>query len=431
MRKTWRLPIGAAMMVAGMMTVGQVAAKKEPESGLRASAPFREAVQQAEASLKSGDLTGAGGLIASLDATNPFEKYLKTSLAMELAVKRNDVVAQRKAIADLLESGGVPQARMGHLNYIAGYLSYQTGAIDNAVVYLARARELGVTEPKAALLLVESYVRQRKTDAAAQLLDQTIAAQKQAGKAVPASWYDRASTLAVARKDWTALSRYSGAKLAGEPISAPAWRSALAIYMEGARPDREAQLDLYRLQAATGSLASERDYQGYAALAAAQGYAAEAKSVLDAGISAGKLLGNDPIATPMLKTLKPRAVTYLASIKGLPGKAGSAASGAKAEQDGDKLLANSQFAEAVPYYRAALEKGVKDRDRVSTRLGIALARSGDFNGARAALAEVKGNDVWSQVATFWTAWVDVRTNASATPSSAAAAPPAVSHTASN
>lgn len=431
MKKMWRSSIGAAVLLAGMMAAGQAAAKKEPETGLRAAAAFRETVQRTEASLKSGDLTGAGGLIASLNATTPFEKYLKAGLSMELAVKRNDVVAQRKAIAELLESGAVPQAQLGHLNHVAGFLSYQTGAIDNAVVYLTRARELGVTDPKAALLLVESYVRQRKMDAAAQLLDQTIAAQKQAGQAVPASWYDRAGTIAVARKDWAALARYSGERLAAGPIAAPTWRTALAIYMEGARPDKEAQLDLYRLQAATGSLASERDYQGYATLAAAQGYAAEAKSVLDAGLSGGKLQSNDPVATPLLKTLKPRAVTYLAAIKGLPGKAGSAASGAKAEQDGDKLLANSQFAEAVPYYRTALEKGVQDRDRAATRLGIALARSGDFNGARAALAEVKGNGAWAQVATFWAAWVDARAGANAASASASATPPAVTRTAAN
>lgn len=408
MKKIWHSPIGAAVLLAGVMMTGQAEAKTETGSAFSAGAAFRSAVQRAQASLTAGDVTGAGGLIASLNAMTPFEKYLKASLSMELAVKRNDVVAQRKAIADMLESGAAPQAQIGHLNYVSGYLSYQTGAIDNAVVYLTRARELGVTDPKAALLLVESYVRQRKFDDAAQLLDQTIAQQKQAGQAVAPSWYDRATTIALARRDWGAVARYNSARLIGAPISAPVWRSALAVYMENARPDKEAQLDLYRLQAATGALASERDYQGYAALAAAQGYAAEAKSVLDAGISGGQLQRNDPIAAPLIKTVTPRAVTYLASVKALPGKAAGAASAAKAEQDGDRLLANSQFADAVPYYRAALDKGTADKDRTATRLGIALARSGDFAGARTALAQVTGTGPWSQIATFWSAWVDVR-----------------------
>ncbi len=406
MKKMWRSPIGAAVMVAGLMTVGQAAAKKEPASGLSASAPFRSGIQHAQASLKNGDLAGAGGHISALNATNAFEKYMKASLSMELAVKRDDVVAQRKAIADIIESGGAPQAQMGRLNYIAGFLSYQTGAIDNAVLYLARARDLGLTDPKAALLLSESYFRQRKYAEASKLLDEAIAQQKKAGQAVPSSWYDRAATIAIAGRNWASLATYNSSRLASAPVSPQVWRSALTVYMENAKPDKEAQLDLYRLQAATAALASERDYQGYAALAAAQGYPAEAKSVLDAGISEGKLQANDPVVTPLMNTAKPRAITFLASIKGLPGKAGSAASGAKAEQDGDKLLASSRFADAIPFYRTALEKGTSDKARTSTRLGIALARSGDFAGARSALAQVGGNGPWTQVATFWSAWVD-------------------------
>ncbi len=414
MKRIWRAGIATTLLLAGLATGSQAQAKKEPQGQLMASAAFRDAVTRIRGLLDKGDLPGAQSEIAALSPAGPLEKYMAASLDMELAVKRRDVVAQRSAIAKLIETGGVPEGQLAYLNHVAGYLCYQTGAIDNAVVYLTRARALGVTDPKAALLLADSYVRQRKLNEAAQLFDETIARQKQAGQPVPASWYDRAASLAYVRKDWGALARYRAAKLAQAPaVGAPEWRSALATYIAGANPDKEAQLDLYRLQAATGALASERDYQGYATLAAGQGYSAEAKSIIDSGVGAGKLNSNDPVATPLARTLSKRAVTYLASIKGLPGKADKVPSGAKAAQDGDSLLSGSQYAEAVPYYRAALAKGVTDRDRVSTRLGIALARSGDLPGARTALAQVTGTGSWSQVATFWSAWVDSRTAAQA------------------
>lgn len=412
MVQNWRNFFGAALLLTGVATAMPVQAKKAPESDVSANAAFRQAIAQVGDSLKRGDLSTAQASLTALSPSTPFEKYMVASLTMELATKRNDIVAQRSAIAKLLETDGVPQDQLGHLNHVAGYLSYQTGAIDNAVVYLTRARELGVTDPHAALLLAESYVRQRKINEAAQLLDVTITQQITAGQAVPASWYDRAVSLAYARKDWAGLARYGSAKLKSGEHKAPEWRSALVTYMEGAKPDKEAQLDLYRLQAATGGLASERDYQGYATLAAGQGYAAEAKAVLDTGISDGKLMKNDAVATPLLRTLTPRAVNYLASIKTLPGKAGAVANASKAAQDGDKLLAASQFAEAVPYYRTALEKGVTDKDRVSTRLGIALARSGDYTEADKVLTQVAGAGNWGQVATFWSAWVKTRSAAS-------------------
>ena len=46
-----------------------------------------------------------------------------------------------------------------------------------------------------------------------------------------------------------------------------------------------------------------------------------------------------------------------------------------------------------------------DADEVNTRLGIALARSGDKAGAKAAFAEVKGAPR-SGIAALWTAYVD-------------------------
>lgn len=413
MKRIWRTGIGTAALLAGFAAAFQAEAKKEPEGELTAAPAFREAVTNIRARLDQGDLAGAGSAITALSPSGPLEKYMAASLNMELAVKRRDIVAQRAAIAKLIESGGVPEGQLAHLNHIAGYLCYQTGAIDNAVVYLVRARALGVKDPKATLLLAESYVRQRKPVEAAPLLDEAIAEQKRAGQPVPASWYDRAASLAYGRKDWAALARYNAAKLAAPDITPPEWRSALATYMAGANPDKEAQLDLYRLQAATGALASERDYQGYATLAAAQDYAAEAKAVIESGIDSGKLSSNDPVTAPLMRTLNKRAVTYLAAIKGLPGKAGSATSGAKAAENGDRLLAGNQFAEAVPYYRAALEKGVTDRARVAARLGIALARSGDLDGAGKALAQVTGPGNWTQVAAYWSAWVNARTVAQA------------------
>lgn len=410
---------GRGLAAAIILCLG-LTAMPTAHAQMTASPAFRQAVEAAQSSLKSGNISGASAAISGLSPSSPLEKYMAASLAMELAVKRGDVVAQRRAVAAILESGAAPEGQLAYLNGVAGYLSYQTGAIDNAVTYLGRARQLGDTDAKTALMLVEAYARQRKPREAAALLDQIIAAQKQAGKSVPASWYDRASSFAFARKDWAALAGYSAAKLAVAPVQRADWRSALVTYMAGADPEKEARLDLYRLQAATDALASERDYQGYATLAADQGYAAEAKTIIEVGQSKSKLAKVDPVITPLMRTLGKKAVVNLNAIKGLPGKAGSVASAAKAAQNGDDLLANSQYAEAVPYYRAALAKGGGDKERVTTRLGIALARSGDLEGARQALAQVTDGR-WAQIAAYWRAWVDIRSR-EAQASAAASAP---------
>lgn len=400
--KNWR----AGLLFSGLL-LAAVPFAGAAQAGQTADPKFRDAVAKVQGRLKAGDTAAAQSALASLAPASPLEKYMTASLSLELAAKRNDIMAQRKAVAEMLASGAAPKAELPYLNHVAGYLSYQTGATDNAITYLTRARELGRADTQASLMLAESYARKKRYADAVKLLGETVDAQIAAGKPVPASWYDRGASMAYAGKDWSSVARFNAGKLRDPAQSGPDWRTALTTYAEVARPDSEAQLDLYRLQAATGALASERDYQGYAALAAKQGYPVEAQSVIESGSASGQLASFDPVIAPLLRTVKPRAAKDLATIKSLQGgKGASAATAAKAAQDGDALLAGSQYAAAVPYYKAALSKGGVDSNRVSTRLGIALARSGDFGGAKQALAQVSGS--WAPVATYWSAWVDAR-----------------------
>jgi hypothetical protein len=297
----------------------------------------------------AGDVAGASGYVAGLRPSSPLEKYMASALAMEIAVKRGDIVAQRQAVAGILESGAAPSGQLAYLNRVAGYLSYQTGANDNAAIYLGRAIELGDGDPKSALMLAETYVRLRKLSEAARAIDGAITKQAESGVAVPASWYDRAASLAFARKDWAALAHYDQAKLAAGPIAGPAWRSAIVHYVDGAVPENEARLDMMRLQAAVGGMASERDYQAYATLAAQQGYSTEAKAILDKGQETGALSRTDAVALSLMRSLKGKAAVNLAALRQLNGKSASAISGVKAAKNGDDLLANSKYAEAATF----------------------------------------------------------------------------------
>lgn len=401
-----------ALLMAGLcLALGMAAAPSQAKeaSGTAnvayASRAFRDAAAKAQTSLAGNDLAGAGGIISALVPTSPLEIYLAASLRMELAARRGDVSAQRKALADMLASGAVPPREEGRLRYLAGYAALQAGASQEGISQLTRARALGEDGPAQSLLLADAHLRKSRAAEALPLVEHAIAKQAASGKPVPLSWYDRAASLAYAQKDWSALARFHTAKLSQSTVAAD-WRSATAAYIAGAQPEREAELDLLRLQGAAGALASERDVQGYAALAAGQGYAAEAKAVIEAGQKSGELAATDPVSKGLLVSLAPKAVRNLADLKPLPGKAAIAATGKAASESGDKLLANAQYAEAVQYYRAAIGKGGVDLDRVNTRLGIALARSGDGAGAQAAFAQVKGK--WGDVARYWSAWATKR-----------------------
>lgn len=389
--------IVSALLCSAMPSSG-VAAEAQP---LTASRAFRTAAEQARTVLAAGDLNSAAAALSRLAPSSPLEKYLAASLSLDLAVRRNDPEAQRAAVGRMLESGAAPEAELPRLNHLAGYFAARAGSTDTAIAYLSRARTLGEGDPRASLLLVESYARLRRFDDAARVLNETIAARKQASQPVPASWYDRAGSLALTRRDWMGLASASAAKLAGSPVSAPDWRSAIVSYLANARPDNEAALDLYRLQSVAGGMASERDWEAYARAAAEQGHAGEARAVIAAGQASGALTKADPAIAALQRSLAARRTDSKAPPVDAPGLTAT-----QAIQAGDDLFAAGRFADAAPYYRAALGKAGVDRDRATTRLGIALARVEDPDGARAALAQAKGR--WAEVAAFWSAWVEAR-----------------------
>ncbi|MEO8722153.1 MAG: hypothetical protein ABI395_01340 [Sphingobium sp.] len=397
--------ITALTLMGTAMAASAPVAAKEDISALSASPKFREAIARVKASLDAGDTATATGTLATLQPSSPIEKYMVASLRLDLAVRQNDARAQRSAITDILGSGAVPTGQEAYLHYLSGYMAMQGGAFDDAIGQFSSARTQGYDKPQLSLMLVDAYVRRGRQGDALKLLSETIDKQVAGGQSVPAAWFDRAAALAYGQKDWSLFARFQARKLL--TYSTPAdWRTAIITYIAGANPDNEAQIDLLRLQYATSALASERDYQGYAKLAESMNYPAEAKSVIEAGRSSGDLLVKDAVTAPMFAKLGPKAKQYLAATTAGAGKSGSAKSSPAqaAATNGDKLLSVAKYSEAVSAYRSALAAtdGVIERDRVNTRLGIALARSGDMPGAQAAFALAGGK--WADIATLWSAW---------------------------
>src|SRR3546814_3025197 len=89
------------------------------------------------------------------------------------------------------------------------------------------------------------------------------------------------------------------------------------------------------------------------------------------------------------KTASARATKDKAALTALAAKAGGASEAA------DAYLAWGDYARAAELYRAALKQTPADPGQVNTRLGIALARAGNVEEARKALAAVTGP--WSDV----------------------------------
>lgn len=394
------------LATAGVIAAATPAmAKKQSASGpvVQMSESFRASAHAADAAIKAGDAASAQARIAALMPSSDFEAYVAAGLRFEAAVLRQDYQAQRIALTDMFKTSSVPKKDAPRLRYIAGYLSYVVGNNADALAQLDYAKTLGYDGIDATLLRADIYLRKNKPKEARPYVQEALARQRASGQPIPAAWYDRAISMAYAAGDWSEVGSLYRERLSLYG-SAGEWRSALANYLTAPGMDSQVQLDLYRLQAANGAMASERDYQAYAQFAEKAGNHAEAKAIIEAGRAAGKLTSTQAATATLMKSVTPKAAKQIAALPAAAKKAASAKDGSAALAVGDDYFSLSQFPQAVAQYRLALSKGGVDQGRANTRLGIALARSGDLPGGKAALAQVSGN--WANVAGFWTVWID-------------------------
>lgn len=403
--RTFRQRARAVVLLGALLSITAPALAKDTvdPDPVQMSDGFRAGVSAVRSALAAGQWSSADSMINALSPFSDFESYTKAGLRFELATVRRDMRAQRAALVPLLKDRLLPAKEAPRLHFAAAWFAYMLGDNDDALAHLGQAKALGYDAPDAALLSADLALRKNRLKDARPFVDEALARERAAGRRISEPWYDRAILMAWQAGDWKAVGTLYRERLSLYP-SREAWRSALVNIVSAPGLDTQRQLDLYRLQAANGAMASERDYLAYATLAEKAGYNAEAKTVLDAGRAAGKLEPTQKASSLLLKTVAPKATKELAGLADANRKAGAASGGSASLAVADRYFSVGQYAQAATGYRDAIRKGGIDDNRAHSRLGVALARSGDLDGASAELAQADGD--WREVAGFWTVWVD-------------------------
>jgi hypothetical protein len=425
MRLVSHVALGLMLGLAGTTMVAAPAAiakDKEPAEVKRSySKEFVAAVQPVQKALQAKDYATASSGLAALEATvkNNDDRYMLGNLQLNTGIGSSDVALQRKGLESMLSSGTTPAADLSKFEFFAGKLALDAKEYDPAIAHLAKASDLGYPGSSTPLIAAEAYFQKAialSADAKGGLspqakpiaiqglpyLRKAIDMEKATGAAVPASWYNRGFTMsylagAPDAAEWSRLN------LAADP-SPKNWRILIRTYQD-AHPQmpRGEALDVMRLSAATNALESEYDFAEYADAAQRSGLLGEVKSVIDKGRASGKLapgklqdlytIANDGIARDK------------ASLPASEAAAAKAANGKLASSTGDAYLAYGDYAKAAGLYRLALQKGAPDADETNTRLGIALALSGDAAGAKTAFGAVTGTR--RDIAGMWLTYLDI------------------------
>ncbi|MCJ8156214.1 hypothetical protein [Sphingomonas sp. LaA6.9] len=401
------LALGSVSMMAAVPAQAQKD-KKEKEAAskgpqLKLSKEFRAAMAPVDAASKAGDYAGALTAIAGIEAsaTTPDEKYVLNQYRLDAAVKTQNAKEQSKAIDNMLATGLVPASESAKFQFYLGKFAYQANDLAKAETALGAAAAAGYDTTELHLTQAQLYSKQNKAPQALAALEKAIAGQKASGQAVPADWYAFGISQAYKSKDIPATARWSSMQLAAYPTPEN-WRQALVLYRDSGNLGRKVELDVFRLMRATNSLAGERDYYDYAYVANQDGLPGEAKTAIDLLKSKGATSNRS--INELYTEVSGKVSADKASLATEEKRAGSAPNGVLAAGTGNAYLGYGEYAKAVPLLQTALTKGGVDADEVNTRLGIALALSGQKEEAKKVFTTVKG--ARTGIAQFWLTWLN-------------------------
>lgn len=405
-----------AMSAPALLTASPaLAQKKKEEAGpqIKVSEPFRKAAGEIETLLKAKDWAGAQPKLAGLEslAQSDGEKYFAALFRLQVTSGLNDIPGTMTAIDALLVNPNTPPVDVARYSFFRGNYAYQQKKYAEAIALLTKSRQLGYVPngTNLDLRIAQAQLDGGQIPAGVVSIDAAIKAEEAAGRKAPESWYEVVVSKLYTSGDKPGATTWLNRQLAAYPTP-KAWRSSLLIYLEqlqdkGVALDPDQRLDVLRLMRAAKAMGGENDYFQYAELAQRRGLPGEAKSVIDEGRANGKVTKTNVSINQVYSTASAQEKAE-APLAGEEKRAAGAAKGDVAMQTGDAYLGQRNYPKAVELYRLALQKGGVDSNVVNTRLGIALALSGQKAEAKTVFGAVTGSPR-GEIAKFWTTWLDL------------------------
>ncbi len=420
MRKVSPFALGLMLALGGVSlgvsTPAVYAKDKAPKAPQpKPSAGFIGPAQKLQEAINKKDVAGAQAALPAAQAASktPDDAYFLNSMKLNLSILANDGVMQGEALKGMLESGFVAPEQQGQFSAILASRAFDAKDYDTALSYGEKAAALNYKPEEVNVILAQAIWAKGKGNPAeiARGLDyfrKAIDARKAAGQTVDPTWYQmgvqQASNANLPQiKDWAALAyeaKPSGANL----------RTVLRLFQRDnpTMTNRE-NLDLLRLMQFSGGLAIKGDFLEYAEMAFKGGIFGEAKSVIETGRTTRDARSNFYLTSvdgaDTYNVTSSRIASDKASLGAAAADAAKSANSKIAAATADAFMGYGDNAKAISLYEMALQKGGVDAAEVNTRLGIAQARAGNMEAAKASFAKVTGG-TRGGIAQHWLNWLN-------------------------
>ncbi|NIJ08291.1 tetratricopeptide (TPR) repeat protein [Sphingomonas vulcanisoli] len=399
----------ACALALGAMAGSPALAKKEPEAAAapKPSAKVLPLAVEIQTALGKKDYETAKAKLAAVEpliATDD-DKLFVGQFYLQTGQGVNDNAMILHGIDLMIASNKAAPSILPALYANQGTLAYNAKDYAKANQAMMQAFNLGSTDQNVVPVLFETMRSQPLK--ALQFLNEAIDKANAAGKPVPNEWYGQGFNIAYQVKssspDYAAVRQQASGLIKKWVVAVPkgdVWHDAMIFFMEGAVGDNDYKIDANRLLLASGGLHNANEYLEYAELVYLR-FPGEAKAVLDAGVKKGLVnFATNRNASEINQIATTKMPADKASLAASDKSARAAATGKAALSTADAYLGYGEYAKALDLYNVALQKGGVDANVVNTRIGIALYKSGDAAGAKAAFAKVTGQrkdlaDLWA------------------------------------
>jgi tetratricopeptide (TPR) repeat protein len=282
-------------------------------------------------------------------------------------------------------------------------LYYQAKNYAKAISWASRYEKEGGNDPAVHQVLIQAHYLSGEYGNAARLLREQIEADE---KAERAPTEERLQFLASCYLKMNDNAGYFWAleKLVTHYPKKSYWADLISrVHRKPGFSDR-LELDVFRLQLATGNLSKPAEYMEMAQLALQAGFPFEAKKVLDQGYAGGVLgKGTDVERQNRLRDLaNKQAAQDAAAIAQGESEASSVKDGDALIAIGFNLVANGKADRGLPLMEQALRQGaLKHPEDAKLHLALAYAQIGQKGKAVQLLQSVHGNDGTADLARLW------------------------------
>lgn len=369
------------------------------------SAKVGAPLQQAQELVKANDLKGAMAKIKEADAISgktAFESKTVNEFMAFVALKQGDYASAAKAYEELLGSAGSDPALLKQRLQLLTQLNYQNKNYPKSIQFGNRyLKEVG-GDVDIALLVAQAYYIQKDYPHTIEATQALLKIAASTGQSPKENWYQ------LQMSSYHNLNRDSEVAEVLEKmlVSFPSeryWSDMLAITKSATSLNDRGNVEMYRLKRAAGVLGNNELVE-MAEISLAIGLPGDAKSVLEAGFSSGKLgSGSTKDRENRLLTL---ARTQSADdLKVLDNQAKQAAASPAGDLDtkvGEAFLTYGQNDKAIEAIKRGLKKGgVTAEDEANLHLGQALFANKQYPEAISAFKAIKSDSKFARFGRLW------------------------------